>query len=79
MRPEVPSGWAYFKRGHCPDCDDADSGLYVATLPNEKCHIGGYFPPVCLGCAKKYSLDVICSVHRTPIRVTDARCKLCHK
>jgi hypothetical protein len=72
-------GWKYFKAGTCPDCHDASASLYVATLPRETQHIGGHFPPICLGCAKGYSLEVVCKIHRVPLRIKDIRCKLCPK
>ncbi len=72
-------GWTYFKAGSCPDCGDAYAALYVATLPNERQHIGGHFPPLCKSCAQKYTLEVVCKAHRVPLRIHDARCKLCPK
>ncbi len=83
------SGWRYFKAGACPDCKDAAASLYVAVLDGKLVDVEGkqvlrgthigHFPAVCKSCMKNYSLDILCSYHHIPLRIADARCKLCPK
>ena len=83
------SGWRYFKLGQCPDCHDAQGSLRVPVLDGVLTTSGGreviqgqhlpHFAPVCTSCSEKYSLDVLCEVHKYPLRTVDARCKLCPK
>ena len=82
------TGWRYFKWGTCPDCGDADAYLRRPVLVGEeftdergRTFLRGafldHFDGVCQGCSVKYTLDVLCESHRYPLKVKDARCKLC--
>lgn len=67
------SGWRYLKQGECGDCHDAQSKLYVPTTDGAEYP---HFTPTCKECLKKYSLDILCNLHRLPVRL-DGHCQLC--
>lgn len=83
------SGWRYLKMGECPECGDAEGLLQVPVVEGRMEKMGekeilkgGHIPhfrPVCKRCSKKYTLDVLCSEHKLPVRVSDQRCQLCVK
>lgn len=85
----MPAGWRYFGMGSCPDCKDAYATLKVPVLQGHIVNNGDrdvlrgehipHFPPVCNSCLGNYTLDILCSCHRFPLRVADGRCKLCPK
>lgn len=79
------TGWKYLKMGQCSCCNEAGARLYVPVLegtPIEKSELvtGEHIPhfnPVCKRCQDSYSLDIICSVHRLPLRASLGLCDLC--
>lgn len=79
------TGWKYLKMGQCSRCHEAGARLYVPVLDGVKSEtsdlVNGehipHFDPVCKKCTKHFSLDVICTIHRLPLRVETGTCKLC--
>ncbi len=79
------TGWKYLKMGQCSDCHEAGARLVVPVLDGVKSETSSYvngehiphFQPVCKKCSEKYSLDVICGIHRLPLRTATGTCKLC--
>lgn len=79
------TGWKYLKMGQCSECHEAGARLFVPVLDGTKSESSEYvngehiphFDPVCKQCTKRFSLDIICSVHRLPLKVETGACKLC--